>query len=296
MNQIILEHFSFFHNCKKNDLYCKFCLFSFLRFLQECKIGLIFKSSLGIRTTFSTWVKLSAFDNKTGTSTAVRLQKIYLHDAAIPKILPNCPSYLSSLTISRESPYSRRIRLENSALKGTLNQSIDDLANKQKKKFNDRKGKLNFLIRNYWRVVWQQETLIICSIIKSPYPKINQSLVIESDFAVHVFCSDVEMSAMGNFKISKHVTDQNTLEILLEKRKKMDTEQKQTKLRKFISLIKLIMPFQILLKEKSNKYLTSIKNFYKRQILMTQNKFDYSTEIIIFSSFCITAPLKGTGC
>ena len=61
---------------------------------------------------------------------AVKLQKTYLHDGAIPTIFPNCPSYLSSLNISREALDSR-IRLENSALKNTLNQSItDDLAYK----------------------------------------------------------------------------------------------------------------------------------------------------------------------
>ena len=63
-----------------------------------------------------------------------------------------------------------------SAHKGVLNQSIiDDSACKQKKFLNtdDLEGKLNFLDRNYWGVVRLQETLIICSSIKSPYPKIN---------------------------------------------------------------------------------------------------------------------------
>ena len=90
---------------------------------------------------------------------------------------------------------------------------------------NDLEGKLNFLDRNYWSVIRQQETLIICSIIKSPYPKINLSLVIESDFAVHVFCRDVERNKIEDYKIPKHETDQNSLEILIENMNKMDTEQ-----------------------------------------------------------------------
>ena len=72
-------------------------------------------------------------------------------------------------------------------------------------------------------MVRQQDTLIICNIIKSPYPKINLSLVIESDFAVHV-----EINKIGDYKVSKHVTDQNSLEILIENMKKMDTVQWQT--------------------------------------------------------------------
>ena len=76
-------------------------------------------------------------------------------------------------------------------------------------------------------MVWRQETLIICIVIKYPYPKINLSLVIQSDFAVHVFCRDVEMNTVGNYKIPKHVTDQNSLEILIENIRKMNIEQQQ---------------------------------------------------------------------
>ena len=67
----------------------------------------------------------------------------------------------------------------------------------------------------------------MCHIIKSLYPKINPSLVIQSDFAVHVFCRDVEMNTVGNYKIPKHVTDQNSLEILIENIRKMNIEQQQ---------------------------------------------------------------------
>lgn len=37
------------------------------------------------------------------------------------------------------------------------------------------------------------------------------------------------MNTLGDYKIPKHVTDQNTLEILMENTKKMDTEQQQAK-------------------------------------------------------------------
>ena len=70
-----------------------------------------------------------------------------------------------------------------------------------------------------------QQDILIYSTIKSPYPKNNLSLRIGSDFAVHMFCRDMEINKIGDHKISKHVTDQNTLEILIENLKKMDTEQ-----------------------------------------------------------------------
>ena len=42
--------------------------------------------------------------------------------------------------------------------------------------------------------------------MRSTYPKINLSLVIESDFVVHIFCRDVEINKIGDYKIPKHVS------------------------------------------------------------------------------------------
>ena len=115
-------------------------------------------------------------------------------------------------------------------------------------------GKLNFLDRNYSSVVRQRKTLIICSIIKFPFPKINLSLEIESDFAVHVFCRDVEINKIGDYNISKHVTDQKFLEILIKNTKKMETEQQKTEPQNKIFILKLVMLFLRLVQEESINY------------------------------------------
>ena len=44
-----------------------------------------------------------------------------------------------------------------------------------------------------------------------------------------MLCRDVEMNTTGVYKIPKNVTDQNTLKILMENIKKMDTDKNQTK-------------------------------------------------------------------
>ena len=100
---------------------------------------------------------------------------------------------------------------------------------------------------------------MIYSIIKSPYPKISLSLIIESDFAVHVFFRDVEMNSIGYYKIPHRVTDQNTLEILIETVKKMKTEQQQTEPQNMLFMLKLVMSFLLLVQEESNKHFSSIK-------------------------------------
>ena len=51
----------------------------------------------------------------------------------------------------------------------------------------------------------------------------------------------MEMRTIGDYKIPKHVMNQNTLEILIENRKKIDTEQHQTKPQNMIPILKLVM-------------------------------------------------------
>ena len=93
----------------------------------------------------------------------------------------------------------------------------------------------------------------------------------------------MEINKIGDYKIPKHVTDQNSLEILIENMKKMDTEQQQTEPQNRIFILKLVMSCLLLVQEESNKHANSIKFIYEQLNLMTQNKFDYSTEMI-FSS------------
>ena len=47
-----------------------------------------------------------------------------------------------------------------------------------------------------------------------------------------------------------------------------------------VFILKLVMSFLQLVQEESNKHFNSIKFIYEQLNLMTQNKFDYSSEII----------------
>ena len=149
---------------------------------------------------------------------------------------------------------------------------------------NVMEDKLNSIDRNYWSIIRKQDKLIICHIIQSPYPKMILSIVIDSDFAAHVFCNDVEIHRIGEYKITNVVTDINIFEILISNLQKIDIEEQQSKRQNDISILKLIMSFLLLLQEESNKYSSAIKFIYEQINLMILNKFNYSTEIIIFSS------------
>ena len=102
----------------------------------------------------------------------------------------------------------------------------------------------------------------------------------------------MEINKIGDHKISKHVTDQNSLKILIESMKKMDTEQQQTEPQNMIFILKLVMSFLLLVQQESNKHFNSIKFIYEQLNLMTQNKFDYSTEMI-FSLLLYNCSSKG---
>ena len=64
----------------------------------------------------------------------------------------------------------------------------------------------------------------------------------------------------------------------------MDIEEQQSKRQNDISILKLIMSFLLLLQEETNRYNSAIKFIYEQINLMTLNKFNYSTEIMIISS------------
>ena len=73
-----------------------------------------------------------------------------------------------------------------------------------------------------------------------------------------MFCNDVEIHRIGEYKIPNFVTDIDIFEILIsnlkkkKKKKKKDTEQ-QSKPQNDISILKLIMSFLLLLQEKKWK-------------------------------------------
>ena len=167
-------------------------------------------------------------------------------------------------------------------------QSIaDEVEYKKQREFHnieDLEGKLLFLDRKYWTVVRKQETLLICHIIKSPHPKISLCLVIEPNCKIRVYFNDVEINKIGEYKIPTGISNINSLEDLLQNMRKLDIQEHQSKPLSVIAVLHLLLPFFTLLQDQSFKYFHSLKFISEQLHLMTQNKFDYSAEMIIFSS------------
>ena len=238
------------------------------------------------------------FDEATGRRLTAKLNFPKLRDGAIPSILPNCPSYLSSITTSRDSPDERRNRQEEKALQTALAQSVVDEEHHRKERefFNLRelKEKLNFLDTTYWSIVNQDESLLICRVIQSPHPNIVRSIVIKENCSLHIYINDVEVHRLGEYKIPDKVNDTNDLDRLLCKLRKTDArEYRVSKPCNTSTLIHLVISLLSVIKDESFKHFSALKFVCEQLQLMTLNKLEYSSELLIFSSLFYNCSRQG---
>ena len=82
-----------------------------------------------------------------------RCTSTYITKDATPSQLPNCPTYISSSIQKRESPETRKTRIEENALEKAISESIlDDECHRKTRSFGsvtELKGKLGFLDTSY---------------------------------------------------------------------------------------------------------------------------------------------------
>ena len=239
----------------------------------------------------------SVFDEKTGRRLTARLCIRKLRNGAIPSRLPNCPSYLSSATNDRESPDSRRIRLEESALQTALRQSVtDEETHRKAREFNtldELKEKLQFVDATYWSVVWQGQSLILGRIIQAPHPKVMQSVIINTNCTIHVYINDVEVHRLGDYKIPAVVHDINDLDLLLNHLRNIDVQQHKSKSCTVETLIQLVISLLAEIQDDSFKHLNTLKFVCEQLHLMTMNKLQYSPDFLVFSSLFYNCSPQG---
>ncbi|XP_046400876.1 THAP domain-containing protein 1-like [Ischnura elegans] len=136
----------------------------------------------------------AVFDESTGREIRVPLMVPRLVEGAIPSQLPNCPSYLSAASFSRESPDSKRTRMEQTALAIAMTDSIlENELHKEKKTFHslvELKNKMQFIDSKFWSVVEYGDSLALCHIVFTPSPKVKFSLVISTSLNVTAFLED----------------------------------------------------------------------------------------------------------
>lgn len=240
----------------------------------------------------------SFFDAATGRKLTAELNKPRLKNGVVPSLLPNCPSYLSSPVVSRESPDARNNRKEEKALQSALVQSVvDQERQKASRTFfsvAELKNKLDFLDQTYWTVVYRNQALMICQIIQSPHPIITRSVVIEDNCVTRVFVNDVKLNKVGNYTIPAAVNDINDLDLILNKLRLTDIrEHKISQKCSTITLIHLVISLLNIITDQSFPHLSTLKFLCEQLYLMTLNKLEYSPDLLIFSSLLYNCSRPG---
>ena len=239
----------------------------------------------------------SVFDEKTGNRITAKLEKPRHVCGAVPCLLPNCPAYLSTYTNSREAPDKRRSRLEETAIRAAIVQSVaDDAQYRQKREFENLEqleNKLGFLDKDYWNVIKQDGSLLFCHIDTSPSPKIQLSVIVDQNCKAQAFVQEVKLQTLGKYKIPEYIKDINTLEELLCKLKCCDKEGGHVSSQKTIFVLQLVISFLNLIKDESFKYFHGLTFICEQIHLMTLNRLEYSSETLIFSSLFYNCSPQG---
>lgn len=147
-----------------------------------------------------------------------------LHENAIPSQFPNLPSYLSSNKTQRESPESKKRKLENDSLNKAIEASLD-----AKKKYDasrtfstlkDLEELLHFIDQNYWTVTVDKSHIMFLNITADPVPKVKKSLVIKENLEVICYNEGLKLGKLSKFSFPCFITNINELNEVLNELKK----------------------------------------------------------------------------
>ncbi|XP_066966382.1 uncharacterized protein [Macrobrachium rosenbergii] len=227
----------------------------------------------------------SAVDEKTGVTITAKLQRPRLCKGAVPSLLPGCPKYLNVDTCRRESPDSKKQRLEMAAIESAIEKSVTDdneYQNKiQFKSSSELLGKLK--LDKYWKIQEIDESVLISHTTLLPVPKIALSLVVHSDCSVAAYVEGVAVNRWGNYVIPSHVYDTNILELILDRLRMFD-KQSSSSLNEMSVLHLVISLLTTVLQDQSYKHINTLKFVSEQLYLLTLEKYEYSTDLLVLSS------------
>ena len=143
----------------------------------------------------------------------------------------------------RESPDSKRQRIEETAIKVAIENSISDaMEYKTQVGFRDlqelsRKLKLD----KYWDIIHKEPYLLISHISLSPFPNMMMSVLINPDKSVQAYIDNVPVRRLHHYVIPSHVQDINTIEVMLQEMRKYDRQSSSSM--NPLAIIQLILTF-----------------------------------------------------
>lgn len=174
--------------------------------------------------------KLSHFDAESGKTVTFDSERVRLVPDAIPSIFPNCPSHLSTSRTRRESPVSKRARMENGALSRAMKDSICTKRSEEKKNavssLADLRGKLPAACSSeFWTIKANDRCVMFLRIEDNPSPHVRFSVMVSADLSVAFLAGMTKLVSLpcgGTFPDA--VRDVRTLSSLLQQLENHMTE------------------------------------------------------------------------
>lgn len=153
-------------------------------------------------------------DKLSGRELVVKLEKSRLKDNAIPKILPNCPIYLSATpSTSRRSLDEKKLQRENEALIKAIDDSLKCQREYEKK--TNFKTLSEFLIcleqvkiSDNWMIV-KNEKFILSLVDTTAAPVILCSIIINDSLSLSVYVGQTEIFFINSYKFPQNIGNVN---------------------------------------------------------------------------------------
>ncbi|KAK8756868.1 hypothetical protein V5799_000430 [Amblyomma americanum] len=174
--------------------------------------------------------KLSHFDAASGKTVTVDSERVHLVPDAVPSIFLNCPAYLSTSSTRRESPASKRARMEDEALSKAIKNSIDTKGEEEERNavssLEDLKGKLSAVCNSqFWTVSVNDRCVMFLRIEDNPAPHVRFSVTVFADLSVSVSAGMIKLISLPcGRSVPDAVRDTRTLSLMLEQLKNHMTE------------------------------------------------------------------------
>lgn len=158
------------------------------------------------------------FDEKAGKIITAPLANPRLKPGSIPSQFPDGPSYLTTLpsTSTRESPNKKRARLEMEGVEHALQASLKEKEDyDSKNKFHNLVELKSCLERQplgaYWTVLHTDSRIMCANFVYEPSPKINISVLIDSDCKVSAHVKNVPLLSLKNIYFPQSINNTNDL-------------------------------------------------------------------------------------
>jgi hypothetical protein len=227
-----------------------------------------------------------AFDEKSGKTISVKLQKSRLKNSAVPSQFPNLPSYLTaSSSFVRESADERRTRKDNLNLSTAINESLSS-----KYKYDSEKNFSNFeecckcvegqySLESEFHFFKKNQCLVFASVDFHPAAVITLSAIVNNDLQISLYNGKIQVNTLNKLSFPRRITNINDLEEILLELKKLQTRKEDS-----LILNSIVDHLKCTVLDDDEKQKTL--NFVTQQlelIVRAPENLRYSCEMAIFS-------------